>query len=783
MNLKHMYKILVPRSLTWSVSVKSDVKLAVAFARLLPLIFGKVSVSKIKVVWYFAKFCSKMYRNRGPKGLALYLKACCVITQQVAGGMQVKAPWVLGANVSRTKSGVPRVVPHGHRQSILAGDVGVIRLWLSLFGLYRVIEFKGALKLKTITNPGKDISGIRREFSRFWGDFLDSLSIHTGKETRINPSRDLDPKSLPPILKASPAIGGSTSVINIVIDSIAIWADREYLSGLREWLVSVDGLDLLWALNSLGQVFDRVGVGALIRWWGKPLPLGRLGFLEEPGKIRVVAMVPLLIQGIMKPLHDWIFSRLRAISTDGTFNQIRPVLTLLEACEELNIRSMFSYDLSAATDRLPVDLQVDLLSEIMGKKLALLWKALLVSRPYRLPKIAKSYNLGFNEVKYEVGQPMGALSSWAMLALTHHAIVQFAALRVKAKQPKGWFTGYAVLGDDIVISNGLVAQEYLRIMDLLGVEVGLAKSLISKTRSLEFAKRTFIRGRDCSPVSLAEVSVSLVNLQAAAELFTKCSRFINLKLSHVARFAGFGYKNLGQLPVAFSLNNRLSRLLAYLCRPGGLFPMPFEAWLSAIGPGGEGRAKDHRYWVTSSKLWRLSFEVVSRSLRKSEEVIRQIFMWIFVEEPAMVRKGKPIPKPKRANAIFDEGNPLGDAGSQAVFNDFMKEWVAYPLGQRLRKRLEVADDQIRVLEPGILPDWESFEGVWKQVVQIEDGASALPTKWSWGEVETLDLKPSTRIVNLWVGLRKLLLRERAPVLSLRPGYTERRAPRRRRKAG
>jgi hypothetical protein len=32
-------------------------------------------------------------------------------------------------------------------------------------------------------------------------------------------------------------------------------------------------------------------------------------------------------------------------------------------------------------------------------------------------------------VRYEVGQPMGALSSWAMLALTHHFIVQFAARR------------------------------------------------------------------------------------------------------------------------------------------------------------------------------------------------------------------------------------------------------------------------------------------------------------------------------------------------------------------
>jgi hypothetical protein len=27
-------------------------------------------------------------------------------------------------------------------------------------------------------------------------------------------------------------------------------------------------------------------------------------------------------------------------------------------------------------------------------------------------------------IKYSVGQPMGALSSWAMLAITHHMIMQ-----------------------------------------------------------------------------------------------------------------------------------------------------------------------------------------------------------------------------------------------------------------------------------------------------------------------------------------------------------------------
>jgi hypothetical protein len=48
-------------------------------------------------------------------------------------------------------------------------------------------------------------------------------------------------------------------------------------------------------------------------------------------------------------------------------------------------------------------------------------------------------------------------------------------------------------------------QEYLRILDSLGVECGLHKSLLSrKGIALEFAKRTIYKGKDVSPVPIKE---------------------------------------------------------------------------------------------------------------------------------------------------------------------------------------------------------------------------------------------------------------------------------------
>jgi hypothetical protein len=108
------------------------------------------------------------------------------------------------------------------------------------------------------------------------------------------------------------------------------------------------------------------------------------------------------------------------------------------------------------------------------------------------------------EFTYSVGQPMGALSSWAMLALTHHLIVQFCAFRVFGTSST-WFSGYEVLGDDIVIFDRSIYLEYLRVMSMLGVSCQPSKSIPAfNTASCEFAKRSSIGETDVSGLSWKE---------------------------------------------------------------------------------------------------------------------------------------------------------------------------------------------------------------------------------------------------------------------------------------
>lgn len=220
---------------------------------------------------------------------------------------------------------------------------------------------------------------------------------------------------------------------------------------------------------------------------------------------------------------------------------------------------LYSYDLSSATDRLPVSLQRAILAHCFGDKFAQAWVHLLVGRPYRwnVPRDPISYKVfalslekskrstrqynrrDFIDMFYSVGQPMGALSSWGMLALTHHFIVQVAAWR-SGFSSHHLYKEYCVLGDDIVIYNTPVAIQYLLIMKSLGVEVGLAKSLISPSgAALEFAKKTYFKGEDVSPLPYKEFYSALGISSALLEFVKK----YNVSLGNVKKLLGLGYKS------------------------------------------------------------------------------------------------------------------------------------------------------------------------------------------------------------------------------------------------
>jgi len=143
----------VKRAYSWQFAVKRESALVGFLIKSSRLLLGKMSRSWVLAILHFSRDCIRLRRLSGSKGLALYLKACSVLLMKYCARQELKDLGPLKARVSRTKSGIPRIVVPYYRECIRKNDRMVIRLWMTLFGLYRVIEFKGVFSLKTITSP------------------------------------------------------------------------------------------------------------------------------------------------------------------------------------------------------------------------------------------------------------------------------------------------------------------------------------------------------------------------------------------------------------------------------------------------------------------------------------------------------------------------------------------------------------------------------------------------------------------------------------------------------
>lgn len=485
---------------------------------------------------------SSIAKSQGIRGLVLYLKVCYVCLQQNLCGH-------LGSNpntprVSKTRSGIPRVFPVSMRLKIHRGRAIYIRMALTLLSLYRDLTFKGKMKIESITDPSSAKTGtiqmMKGLIPRFIKLFVLPVSPKDGMRlwlkgrfsyfpisTSSPSSSGVWPGSHPINLKRS-----AYSLTDKQINDLAILAKLSISKGISN------------PINEIMKIRTNPDTPETEAIFYSDLPTGKLGLkMEAAGKVRVFAMIDPWSQWVLYPFHKGIF---RIISKypqiDGTFNQLRPLKRASSFTSNKGF-GLFSMDLSSATDRLPIAIQTPLISAVFGfdKEEGDAWASVLVDRAYDLPKSARKYMAPPipAAVKYSTGQPMGGYSSWPMLALTHHFIVQVAAWTTGVTPKDSIFGGYAVLGDDIVIYNSTVAKAYHTLILSLGVECNLSKSIISpKGLGIEFAKRVFLKGIDISPAPLKEFYSAMGSINALVEY----GRKYHMSVSQMLKVAGFGYR-------------------------------------------------------------------------------------------------------------------------------------------------------------------------------------------------------------------------------------------------
>jgi hypothetical protein len=262
-----------------------------------------------------------------------------------------------------------------------------------------------------------------------------------------------------------PAMLGSLYEAAIIIENSFLTESIRILAGENLWkrlnLVSISPHKL-----HKKQLFPKQKFKELLR---------RLVVIQDKeGKSRIIAILDYWSQCALKPLHDSVMEILRSLRSDMTYDQAYIPLDIIDD------QIISSFDLVSATDRFPLSFQKRVLNMLIGPKKSDAWSAILTSLPF--------YCDGVNHT-FRTGQPLGAYSSWAVFTLCHHIIVRIAMNRVGVPYTD---KVYRILGDDIVIFNNLVSEQYVTLMHELGVEISKSKTHRSKV-FFELAKRQFIK--------------------------------------------------------------------------------------------------------------------------------------------------------------------------------------------------------------------------------------------------------------------------------------------------
>jgi hypothetical protein len=226
-------------------------------------------------------------------------------------------------------------------------------------------------------------------------------------------------------------------------------------------LTKISGED---RVNTVSQSFTDIpgyeGVESIV---------GRIGFIQEPGyKLRSVANPYPVFQLLLSRLGTSIYQKLETIPEDCTFNQDKAVNDVQEFLRK-NDTELMSIDLSSATDRFPLDVQLAIIEEL-GANPADIQLLKSISRgDWEMPGHRGT-------IRWGNGQPLGNYPSFGLFALSHHVLARYC---------KPIF--YRILGDDIVIDIE-AGRRLRRLYNKLDLVISESKSITSSVLA-EFGGR------------------------------------------------------------------------------------------------------------------------------------------------------------------------------------------------------------------------------------------------------------------------------------------------------
>jgi hypothetical protein len=532
---------------------------------------------------------------------AKYLKVALFAVYSYLSGNPLKSTVALGFGI-RLRSGLPLLIPVEFRRLIRNGDLKWIRIWVSILNIYRAFNVKTPdpeTAYKTIRKPLQLPMPNFEKFTYFARYVFPALVKEQARITGVPYPLYKYTSNLGLIIRSAAANLRGLSLFSIILDAKAWFAaptnhildwfklhkdataaalmtgisreehfprDDDLRSRQKDFTLGFppfkDAADKQKYLDTIYNPFieEIQEEGSLSAWitdawkgakeyWARPLVnswlTGRLfNFAAPGGKLRTVAICDYWTQIAMKPIHDHLFSILKVLCrNDATFDQQGTV----DRYWEMEHKPHWSFDLSAATDSIPITLYIEVLAPFLQEEgesyesaynKALLWSKIMTDRDFALPS-PKKRELGYTgveqarDIRYGTGQPMGAYSSWASMALVHHALVQYAAWMKGQSDAtnSSWFDSYLVLGDDVDISRcSQTAENYQLACADFAIKIGLAKSLKSNSNFFEFANQRLSDNGNISPLSFLE-EISSQTWNSRVEFASRISKRLGIKMN------------------------------------------------------------------------------------------------------------------------------------------------------------------------------------------------------------------------------------------------------------
>jgi hypothetical protein len=220
--------------------------------------------------------------------------------------------------------------------------------------------------------------------------------------------------------------------------------------------------------------------------------VGKISYIQEPGfKLRAVANPNRILQAVLEPLKEALGKVLESLPNDFTFDQAAGVEVVKGWLHEG--KTVYSVDLSDATNLFPLNYtEACLLTRIRipdpenRKRFESLVG--IFSAVSRSPWFSKE-NGELTVHTFTRGQPLGLGPSFFAFGLAHNILLQDICWRLGLRKADG--LQFAILGDDVVIADRRVYDEYRRHLDLLGCQVSKEKSLVSD-KVAEFAGKIIL---------------------------------------------------------------------------------------------------------------------------------------------------------------------------------------------------------------------------------------------------------------------------------------------------